>query len=39
MKFFIILWERAFKMMNNGIYFIVVALLVAELFKILIYAN
>ena len=26
-------------MMNNGIYFIVIALLVAELFKILVYAN
>ena len=39
MKCFIILLERAFKMMINGIYFIVIALLVAELFKILIYAN
>ena len=26
-------------MMKNGVYFIVVALLVAELFKILVYAN
>jgi len=26
-------------MMNNGVYFIVIALLVAELFKILIYEN
>ena len=26
-------------MMNNGVYFIVIALLVAELYKILIYAN
>ena len=26
-------------MMKNGLYFIVIALLVAELFKILIYAN
>ena len=26
-------------MMQNGVYFIVIALLVAELFKILIYAN
>ena len=26
-------------MMKNGIYFIVIVLLVAELFKILIYAN
>ena len=33
------LFERAFKMMKNGVYFIVIALLVAELFKILIYAN
>ena len=38
-NFFIILFERAFKMMKNGVYFIVIALLVAELFKILIYAN
>ena len=38
-KFFISLFERAFKMMKNGIYFIRIALLVAELFKILIYAN
>ena len=37
--FFISLFERAFKMMKNGLYFIVIALLVAELFKILIYAN
>ena len=33
------LFERAFKMMKNGLYFIVLALLVAELFKILIDAN
>ena len=38
-KFFISLFERGFKMMKNGIYFIVIALLVAELLKILIYAN
>ena len=38
-KFFISLFERSFKMMKNGVYFIVMALLVAELFKILIYAN
>ena len=38
-NFFISLFERAFKMMKNGVYFIVIALLVAELFKILIYAN
>ena len=41
-KFFIIiisLFERAFKTMKNGIYFIVIALLVAELSKILIYPN
>ena len=37
--FFIKLFQRAFKVMKNGIYFIVMALLVAELFKILIYAN
>ena len=36
---FISLFERAFKMMKNGVYFIVIAPLVAELFKILIYAN
>ena len=39
MKFFIILFETAFKMMKNGVYFIVIALSVAELFKIWIYAN
>ena len=33
------LFERAFKMMKNGVYFIVIALLVVELFEILIYAN
>jgi len=33
------LFKRAFKVMKNGIYVIVMALLVAELFKILIYAN
>ena len=39
-KFFLIsLFERAFKMMKNGVYFIVIALLVAELFKILVFAN
>ena len=36
---FIFLFERAFKVMKNGVYFIVIALLVAELFMILIYAN
>jgi len=36
---FIILFKRAFKMMKNGVYFIVIELLVAELFKILMYAN
>ena len=36
---FITLFERAFKMMKNGLYIIVIALLVAELFKILIYAK
>ena len=39
MKLFISLSERAFKMMKNGINFIAIALLVAELPKILIYAN
>ena len=38
-KFFISLFERAFKVMKNGVYFIVIALLVAELLKILVYAN
>ena len=38
-NFFISLFERAFKMMKNGVYFIVIALLVTELFKILVYAN
>ena len=33
------LFERAFKMMKNGVYFIRIAVLVAELFKIFIYAN
>ena len=32
--FFFILFERAFKMIKNGIYFIVIALLVAELFNL-----
>ena len=36
---FYCLKERAFKMMENGVYFIVIILLVAELCKILIYAN
>ena len=36
---FINLFERAFKMMKNGVYFIVIALLVAELLKILVCAN
>ena len=31
--------ERSFKVVKNGVYFIVIAFLVAELFKILIYAN
>ena len=35
--FFIILFERAFKMIRNGVYFVVIARLVAKLFKI--YAN
>ena len=38
-KFFISLFERALKIMKNGIYFIVIALLAAELFQILVYPN
>ena len=38
-NFFFILFQRAFKVMKNGVYFIVITLLVAELFKILTYAN
>jgi len=38
-KFFISLFERAFKVMKNGFCFVVIALLVAELFKILTSAN
>ena len=38
-KFFISSFERAFRMMKNGVYFIALALLVAELLKILVYAN
>ena len=38
-NYFINLIERAFKVMKNGVYFIVIALLVAKLFKILVYAN
>ena len=38
-KFFIYLLGRAFKVMKNGVYFIVIAFFVAELLKILIYAN
>ena len=30
---------RAFKVVQNGVYFIVIAFLFAELFKILVYAN
>ena len=33
------LFERAFKVMKNSVYFIVIAILVAKLFKFLIYAN
>ena len=39
MKYFISSFGIAFKVMKNGVYFIVIALLVAELFKILVYAN
>ena len=38
-KCFISLFERAFKVMKDGVYFIVTVLLLAELFEILIYAN
>jgi len=38
-EFFISLFERAFKMMKNGVHFTVIALLVAQLFKILVYAS
>ena len=38
-EIFIIFFERTFKMIKSGVYFIVIALLVPELFKILIYAN
>ena len=37
--FFISLFERAFKMMKDGVYFIVIALLVAKLFKVVIYGK
>ena len=33
------LLERAFRAMKNGVYFIVIAVLVAKLFKIMVYAN
>ena len=39
MKFFISSLWRAFKVMKNGVYFIVIAFLFAQLFKILGYAN
>ena len=38
-NFFYSLFEKAFKIMKNSIYFSMIALLVAELFKILDYAN
>ena len=38
-KFFISLFKQALKMMENGIYVIVITLLVAKLSKILIDAN
>ena len=38
-NFFVSLFERAFKIMKNGVYFIMIALLIAELFKIVMYAN
>jgi len=39
MKFFISLFERAPKMMKNGVHFTVIALPVAEPFKTSAYAN
>ena len=39
MEFFINLLGRAFRVLKNGIYFIAITFLVAELFEILIYAN
>ena len=39
MKYLIKLLGRAFKVMKNGVYFIVAAFLVAELLKILIYTK
>ena len=38
-KIFVNLLGRAFRAMKNGVYFIVIAVLVAELFKIMDYAN
>ena len=38
-KFFTSLFKRAFKVMKNGIYFIVIAFFVAELSKFLVYVN
>ena len=38
-KRFICLFKRAVKMIEKGVYFIVIVLLIAELFKVLIYAN
>ena len=38
-KFFVSLFERAFKIIRDGVYFIMIALLIAELFKIVMYAN
>ena len=34
-----ILFERAYKILKNGVYFIVTALLFAKLLRVLIYAN
>jgi len=36
---FFLIFERAVKMMKNGVYFIVIALSLSDLFEILIYAN
>ena len=39
MKFFTCLFKRAFRVLKNCIYFVVIAFFVAELFKVLIYTN
>ena len=39
MRFFINLLGRAFRAIKNDVYFIVIAVLVAKLFNIMLYAN